>query len=276
MSKDTRIAWCDSTVNPAVGCDGCELHRAGAEESHCYAASLVRRYAGLPGWPASFDKPELFAGRIDQACRWSDLTGSCRPAKSWLNGYPRTIFLGDLADVFTESLPTDWLAPYLSPMSQTPHIWILCTKRPSRARQFFEEYTCPSNFWLLTTVTGPATSNRVSELLRVPAVSMRGISLEPMLGPVDLDACGATGMEVADGKGGFCERSIDWLILGGESGHGARPMYLEWAQAARDQCVREAIPFFFKQGSAANWTSFNDFNSFPEDLQLRQMPEVGL
>jgi protein gp37 len=161
-------------------------------------------------------------------------------------GYPRTIFLGDLGDVFTESLPIDWLAPYLLPMARAPHIWILCTKRPGRARQFFEKHACPRNLWLLTTVTGPATANRVAELQRVPGVTVRGISLEPMLGPVDLDTCGATGMEIPDGEGGSCERAIGWLILGGESGHGARPMCPEWAQAIRDQCIRESIPFFFK------------------------------
>jgi len=79
VGRETKIPWCDSTVNPVVGCDGCELHRASASESHCYAASLVGRYAGCPGWPTSFDKPEFFAGRIELACRWSDLTGKDRP-----------------------------------------------------------------------------------------------------------------------------------------------------------------------------------------------------
>jgi len=270
MGRETKIPWCDSTINPVMGCDGCELHRAGAGESHCYAASLVGRYAGVPGWPASFDRPQRFVGRIERACCWSDLTGKDRVGKPWLNGYARTIFLGDLGDVFTESLPIDWLAACLAPMAQAPHLWILCTKRPGRARRFFQEHACPPNLWLLTTVTGPATVNRVTELLRVPGVSVRGISLEPMLGPVDLDACGATGMEVPDEMGGFCERAIDWLILGGESGPGARPMYLQWAQAVRDQCVRQDIPFFFKGwGSQAR-------GCLLDDREWRQMPEVGV
>ncbi|MGO9895301.1 MAG: DUF5131 family protein [Bryobacteraceae bacterium] len=268
MGRDTKIPWCDSTINPVVGCDGCELHRAAVEESHCYAASLVGRYAGLPGWPAFFDKPELFAGRIEQACRWSDLKGKNRPGKPWLNGYPRTIFLGDLADVFTESLPFDWLAPHLGPMARMSHIWILCTKRPRRARRFFENYAAPPNFWLLTTVTGPATSNRIAELLRVPGVSVRGISLEPMLGPVDLDVCGATGIEISNAYGGLRHRAIDWLILGGESGSGARPMDRQWAQTVRDQCVREDIPFFFK-----GWGSQVRGNLL-DDREWRDMPQV--
>ena len=269
MGKDTKISWCDSTINPVVGCDGCELHRAGADKSHCYAASLVGRYAGHSGWPASFDRPEFFAGRIERACHWPDLTGKNRPGKPWLNGYPRTIFLGDLADVFTESLLTDWLAPYLGTMAGTPHIWILCTKRPRRAREFFEKHACPPNLWLLTTVTGPATTKRVVELLRVPGIRVRGISLEPMLGPVDLDACGATGAELPDGERGSCARAADWVILGGESGPGARPMCPAWAQAVRDQCIREGIPFFFKAwGSQAR-------GCLLDGREWHQMPRVA-
>jgi protein gp37 len=234
MGKDTKISWCDSTINPIVGCDGCELHRAGADESHCYAAGLVGRYAGLPGWPASFDKPEFFAGRIEQACRWSDRTGTDRPDKAWLNGYPRTIFLGDLADVFTESLSIDWMAPYLPTMAAAPHTWIICTKRPGRARRFFEQHGCPPNFWLLTTVTGPATLHRAGELIQIQNAGAHGLSIEPLLGPVDVTPylCG-----------------LDWVIVGGESGPGARPMLSHWAFDLRDQCVARGVPFFFKQWS---------------------------
>ncbi|MCL5742974.1 MAG: phage Gp37/Gp68 family protein, partial [Acidobacteria bacterium] len=211
MGKDTKISWCDSTVNPVVGCDGCELHRAGCGESHCYAAGLVGRYAGLRGWPASFDRPEFFPGRIEQACRWANLRGKDRADKPWLDGYPRTIFLGDLADVFTESLPTNWLAPFLPMMERAPHIWIICTKRPAAARRFFEEYGCPPNFWILTTVTSAATINRVEELCRIPAL-VHGISYEPALGPIAEPLAPYLGVD----------RLLKLVICGGESGHGAR------------------------------------------------------
>jgi protein gp37 len=231
VGRETKIPWCDSTINPVVGCDGCELHRAGAEESHCYAAGLVGRYAGCAGWPASFDKPEFFAGRLDKACRWSDLAGKDRPDKPWLNGYPRTIFLGDLADVFSESLPIDWMAPHLPAMAAAPHIWIICTKRPGRAREFFGKHGCPPNFWLLTTVTGPATLNRVTELLRIGDVTVLGVSAEPLLAATDLHDC----------------YRLNWVIVGGESGPRARPMHPQWARDIRDRCVRADTPFFFKQ-----------------------------
>ena len=260
MGITTGISWCDSTANPIVGCDGCELHRAGDPNSHCYASGLVGRYAGIKGWPKSFDRPEFFAGRIEKACRWSDLTGTAREDKPWLNGYPRIIFLNDLSDSFTESLPVDWMAPFLPMMATAPHIWILCTKRPKRARVFFETYPCPSNFWLLTTVTSQANAGRIAELLAVPDVTVRGVSMEPLLGPVDLTdirtPCGSfknalTG-EVCSGESGCScgdSTALDWVILGGESGPGARPMLSHWAFDILDQCGASEAPCFFKQWS---------------------------
>jgi len=249
-----------------MGCDGCELHRAGDPDNHCYAYSLVNRYAGLPGWPKAFDVPELFAGRIEKACRWSDLTGKPRPEKPWLNGYPRTIFLNDLSDTFTESLPVDWMAPHLPAMAAAPHIWILCTKRPWRMREFFGRHACPPNLWLLTTVTKQANTARLYDLLQIDGAGAYGVSLEPLLGPVDLTditVVGAgdhggtlnalTGEVCADISGCVAEEwhPLDWAIVGGESGPGARPMPSHWAFSLLDQCSSPAAqtPFFFKQWS---------------------------
>jgi protein gp37 len=263
VSKDTKISWCDSTTNPVVGCEGCELHGAGCERDSCYAAALVGRYAGLPGWPKSFDRPEFFPGRIEKACRWPDLTGKDRPAKPWLNGYPRTIFLGDLGDVFTESLPLNWLGPYLAEMARAPHIWILCTKRPSRARVFFQQWECPPNFWVLTTVTSVTTLHRITELQRIPGATVRGVSLEPLLGPVGLSKwliCNRLGCA---GRGGD-HVGLDWVIVGGESGPRARPMDPEWARALRDECATAGTAFFMKQ--------MDGRKPIPQDLLVREMP----
>ena len=245
MGRETKIPWCDSTVNPVVGCDGCELHRAGAAKNHCYAASLVGRYQGLPGWPSSFDKPEFFSPHRASVSlvrpHWQRPSGETLAERfsandlSWRSS--RCIHGIHRAQLAWDPPGADGAnAAHLDSLHKTA----------GRARQFFEKHACPANLWLLTTVTGPATVNRVAELLRIPGVTVRGISLEPMLEPVDLSACGATGMEVSDGEGGFSERAADWLILGGESGPGARPMGPEWARTVRDQCIRESIPFFFK------------------------------
>ena len=110
----------------------------------------------LPGWPASFERPQLFLDRIERALKWPDLTGKERPDKPWLNGKQRHIFWCDLSDPWTESLPVDWLAPYLPILADSPHIHIFCTKRPARARQLFELHAAPANLVLLTTVTSAA------------------------------------------------------------------------------------------------------------------------
>jgi len=112
MGIKTNIEYCDSTINPIVGCEGCELWAAGRpdEEQHCYAATLCKRWAGKKGWPAAFDQPEYFPGRMEQALGWPDLTGKERADKPWLNGYPRLIFLNDLSDTFnSDPEPIEWL-----------------------------------------------------------------------------------------------------------------------------------------------------------------------
>ncbi len=230
MGITTDISWCDSTINPSVGCDGCELHRAGAAESHCYAAALAARYCGSAAWPKSFDEPELFAHRLDQAIRWSDLTGKKRPDKPWLDGLPRLIFCCDLGDPFSESLPLDWLAPWLPKLADSPHYWLLLTKRPPRARRFFDTHPAPDNLWQGTTVTGPATIARSDDLRQV-AVKTRFISAEPLLGPLN-------GLNLA---------GIHQVIVGGESGPRFRPFEQSWAREIRNDCVAQGSAFYFKQ-----------------------------
>lgn len=236
MGIKTEIAWCDSSVNPVVGCDGCELHRAGCAESHCYAAGLVGRYKGLSGWPKSFDIPEHFEGRLEKAIKWPDLTGNAREDKPWLNGYPRLIFMCDLADPFSESLDPEWLTPYLPKMADSPHVYIMLTKRGRRMLSYWRSHEIPQNVWQGVTVTGPGTISRAESLLELPGASVRFISAEPLLGPVDLDGISAD-----------ATFPLDWLIVGAESGAGARRMDLNWARGSRDQAVEVGAAFFFKQ-----------------------------
>ena len=105
MGIKTKIEYVDSSTNPIMGCTGCDLR-----ESHCYAATLCGRYAGQKGWPQSFDHPEHFPGRLEKAIKWKDLTGTKRPDKPWLDGYPRVIFVNDLSDGFCPDVdPGQWL-----------------------------------------------------------------------------------------------------------------------------------------------------------------------
>jgi len=236
---------------------------------HCYAASLVRRYAGAPGWPNAFDRPILAIQRLETALHWPDLTRKLRPDKPWLSGRPRHIFACDLADPFTESLPIDWLAPWLPRLADSPHIWILCTKRPHRARELFERYPAPPNLILLTTVTSAAMVWRIPALLQVRGIQTYGLSLEPLLGPVDLtdvryrdEDCecawdvlrgvhqilNSSSMDAfASAALGDSVPRLAWVIVGGESGPGARPMHPDWVRRIRDQGAAAGVPFFFKQ-----------------------------
>jgi protein gp37 len=250
MGKETDISYADSTINPCVGCMGCELHsKACPEKSTCYARALVERYrkAGNRGWPASFDAPEHFPGRIEKALKWPDLTGTRRPEKPWLNGYPRVVFVNDLSDGFHSIDPEIWLTPHLEAMAASPHIWLFCTKRPDVMRAYFESHAVPKNFWLMTTVTGQSTIWRAMNLRMIPART-RLISLEPLLGGVDLPP--ALGYN-APGDGEFCP-VIHGVFVGGASGPKAQPCDVRWISAVVKDCLTARVPVMVKQlGSVA-------------------------
>lgn len=279
MSQKTEIAYCDSTVNSVVGCLGCELHSAACpDKSTCYAAALTARWAGKPGWPASFDQPQHFPDRLPRAVRWADLRGKKRPEKPWLDGYPRVIFVNDLSDGFHSIDPEVWLTPHLEAMVASPHIWLLCTKRPDVMAEYFERHPAPSNFWLMTTVTSQATVWRALELSRIHGASLL-LSLEPLLGEVDLmypkaafpdgpqmccsgQDCGCRGMPV--------DPPLLWyfqgVFVGGASGPRAKPMHPGWARKIRDDCAAVGVPFLFKQwgewepilAAADGWSAYAD------------------
>lgn len=233
MGKETNISWCDSTVNGQMGCDGCELWSK--SEQTCYAGRLTAVYGGRKGWPISFDQPALFPERIVNAAKWGDLTGRQRPSKPWLGGLPRVIFLNDMGDTFTESLPYDWLAPYMGAMMASPHIWQILTKRPQRAVKFFKELGyVPANFWIGVSVTSPANANRIKYLADLPGDPVRFVSYEPALAAVDFRPFLADGL-------------IDWLIGGGESGPGCRYSDPAWFRAAAQACKAAAVPYYHKQ-----------------------------
>ncbi len=267
MSEHTDIPYCDSTLNLMMGCNGCELHNVNdPDASTCYAAALCKMRAGRPGWPVSFDTPVLFPDRLKAALRWPDLTGKERPEKPWLNGYPRIIFVDDLGDTWTESLPVDWLAPHLPAMADSPHLWLFSTKRPHSAKQLFDRYEAPRNLILMVTVTSQATAHRAEELQCV-RVHYRGISAEPLLGPLNLrriashaPLLGNTFLDVLTGdifterleKCGFGPR-MDFVFAGFQSGPRAQPGHPRWARDLRDQVVAAEVAFFWKQWGTWWW-----------------------
>jgi protein gp37 len=307
MSKDTAIQWCDSSVNPVMGCDGCELWelKPGGKRT-CYAGVMVERYKGRKGYPASFNTPEMFPGRMTEAAKWGDLAGTDRPTKPWLNGLPRLIFVSDMGDALSKSIPFEYLKREIIDVAGSNvsggrrHVWIWLTKRPTRLAEFsdwmIEEHGVewPANVWVMTTVTGQRSLRRIEALARVAERSptkpeVRGVSFEPLLEPVRL---------------GELVRLFNWGIVGGESENTvygpagrAAPLMLSTLTGLVEELVRGGVATFVKQlgsrftslrlrgrlvpgspgggGVVLNDHHGGDWAEWPEELRIRQMPEVS-
>ncbi len=239
MGIRTNIAWCDSTINLAVGCSGCELLGG-----HCYAEALVGRFAGKTGWPKKFSAPQIYPGRLASALAWPDLTGQKRRAKPWLDGMPRVIFVNDLAETFDPKLRPTWFDARVCQMQFSRHIWIVLTKQPGRMKDFVEWWQMqhcenwPENVWLGVSLTDQQTADErldVAAQIGLPII----VSAEPLLGAIDFG-------HVPEGA----ESIIRWMITGGESGPNARPCHIDWLDWIREQCQESHIPVFIKQWGA--------------------------
>lgn len=287
MGKDCPVEWCDSAANPVMGCDGCELWIPGKGIKHCYAGTLHTIRAGRPGYAERFDEPKLFPGRMAAAARWSDLGGTERPEKPWLNSMPRMIFISDMGDALSRDVPFSFLQEeIIAAVTSEPgrrHLWLWPTKQPQRMALFAahlesQGISWPKNLWAGTSVTSAEQTARIRQLLRVPA-AVRFVSYEPALGQVDFScwlphgrceeplgedeaACGTVQAlpQMRRSAGGIThcpncgstaikerERGIDWLIVGGESGIAARPFDLAWARTAVQQSKAAGVPVFVKQ-----------------------------
>lgn len=256
MSNKSKIEWTDETWNPVTGCshvsDGCR---------HCYAERLDRRQM-MPGrkdgfreWtaPNAEYNVRLHPERLEWPLRWKK---------------PRRVFVCSMADLFHERVSDEFICDVFEAMEKaTHHTFQVLTKRPERMRDLLvggkvlSGIGPPKNIWWGVSAEDQKTfDERVPLLLQTPA-AVRFVSLEPLLGPIDVDGAIWPGCvltkeqhdEHCDG-GMFCdERNLDWVIVGGESGPGARPMHPDWVRSIRDQCVGAGVPFFFKQ-----WGQYQD------------------
>ena len=231
----TKIEWTDSTWNPVTGCtpisEGCD---------HCYAKRMANRLAGRYGYPK--DDPfrvTFHPDRLDRPLRWKN---------------PRRIFVGSMTDLFHPDVTLEWLGKILCITERCPqHTFMFLTKRP----ELVEYYLFPGrhNCWLGVTAENQARADeRIPILLQIPA-AVRFVSLEPLLGQIDLRR--AFGSEGA--RQTYIEQ-FDWVIAGGETSHGARPMHPNWVRSLRDQCQATGVPFFFK--SWGDWVAPSQY-SFP-------------
>ena len=269
MGERSGVDWCDSSVNAIAGCDGCELWRPARVEEPgatrradgswwleiCYAGVATRNMVSngpRAGWPASFDRPQLFSGRIEAAARWKNLRGFKRESKPWLDLMPRVIFLNDMGDTFTASLPLDWLAPFLPIMARSPHLWLILTKRPDRAAEFSQRHVLPSNVWIGTSITS-AQDARLRALDRVLA-ALKFVSFEPVLA----------------GAAMLIEQhpSIAWWIVGGGSGNSPGCEVSDIYDVV-DACTRMSVPVFVKQDAASRP---GQQGRIRDDYWLKQFP----
>lgn len=229
MAEHSDIEWTDATWNPVTGCTkvspGC---------LHCYAEAFAERFRGVKGHPyeQGFDL-KLWPERLELPLRWTT---------------PRMIFVNSMSDLFHDRVPDEFIEQVFHTMERANmHTFQLLTKRSQRMAEWTDaryslkkssgKQLWPRNIWAGVSVESDPYTSRIADLQRVPAFT-RFLSVEPMLGPVQLDTKRL--------------RGIHWVIVGGESGHGARPMDPEWARSVREACARSDVAFFFKQWGAHN------------------------
>ncbi len=225
--KDTKIRWANHTWNVFTGCSeispGCD---------HCYAKTIAEKFRGT-AFPNGFD-PTYKPHKLGEPRRWTS---------------PSRVFVNSMSDMHHVAFTREQIDSVYDLMPQHPeHDFLVLTKRPARMAAYFlgDDRTgkdgwlerngldrVPSNIWLGTTIESNEYVSRADQLRRIP-VDVRFLSCEPLIGPLpDLDLDG-----------------IGWVIVGGESGPGYRPMPTEWATDLRDRCLDTVTAFYFKQSAA--------------------------
>lgn len=222
MSDNSKIEWTDATWNPVRGCKkispGC---------THCYAETFAERFRGVPGHPyeQGFDL-KLVPEKISEPLRWKT---------------PKMIFVNSMSDLFQEGVSDDYIVDVVRVMELANwHTYQILTKRSERMRDLLttklKSASQQSHIWW-----GVSVENQKHGIPRInhlvdSAAKVKFLSIEPLLESLGL----------------ITLQGIDWVIVGGESGAGARPMKSEWVIEIRDQCERDAVPFFFKQWGGVN------------------------
>lgn len=238
MSANSKIEWTDASWNPVTGCDqispGC---------ARCYAKTFAERFRGVKGHPyeQGFDL-KLWPERLDLPKHWKK---------------PRMIFVNSMSDWLHKDVPDEFIFKMLDVMViDAPwHTYQLLTKRAERLPDLMRWYLYSRrrednpawwlrNLWIGVSVENQKYANeRIPHLLQTPA-AIRWVSCEPLLGPITLHPWLVSQVSTNDLS---TIPPLNWVVVGGESGHGARPMHPDWARSIRDQCQEAGVPFFFKQ-----------------------------
>ena len=217
MANRSKIEWTEATWNPVTGCSkispGCE---------NCYAERMAHRLQsmGSPNYRNGF-KLTCHPHLINAPLSWQS---------------SKMVFVNSMSDLFHDAVPDDFVAQVFHTMSlASNHCFQILTKRSQRLKETNEKLSWTKNIWMGVSVENSAYISRIDDLKKTGAF-IKFLSLEPLLGPLEnLDL-----------------REIDWVIVGGESGPGARPMKKEWVTNIKQQCEKANVPFFFKQWGGVN------------------------
>lgn len=257
MGIKTAIEWTDKTWNVSTGCS-----KVSAGCKNCYAERMINRFAGKsPAYPNGFDLT-LKPHKLRDPFSYQE---------------PSMVFVNSMSDLFHHEVPFEYIDQVMGVIHKCPqHVFQVLTKRPGRAVEYFDHYlngeaplnkVMPSNLWLGTSVENRATIDRIRSIKECPA-RVHFVSFEPLLEDV---CCGHLADVVA--------HSLDWAIIGGESGHGARPCKLEWVENLVKFCDWHGVSVFVKQMGSA-WAGSakkkgGNPDEWPEHLRVREFPEVN-
>ncbi len=258
--QNSKIEWCHHTFNVWWGCQrvspGCE---------HCYAETLAHRYNYRVWGPAKTTGRRMMSENYwRQPLRWNKAAEAA--------GERHRVFCASMADVFEDHPAVEEARARLFELiGSTIHLdWLLLTKRPENVMRMLPELWGGNlllHMWIGTSVEDQRRADeRIPHLLRIPA-RVRFLSCEPLIGPLDLRLFDAW---LPEDCYELWER-LHWVIVGGESGHGARPMNPAWARSLRDQCEAAGVSFFMKQMGGVR-DKGGDLNDLPADLRVRQFP----
>lgn len=217
MSAASTIEWTEATWNPVTGCS-----KVSAGCAHCYAERMARRLRamGQPNYADGFEV-RTHERMLDVPLSWRR---------------PRTVFVNSMSDLFHEAVPFEFIERVFDVMARAHwHTFQVLTKRSRRMRETAPLLEWPENVWMGVSVESARVLSRVDDLRAANGPGLRFLSLEPLLGPLP----------------GLALDGIDWVIVGGESGPGARPLAPEWVRDVRDLCLGADVPFFFKQWGGA-------------------------
>jgi protein gp37 len=239
MAEHSSIEWTESTWNPLTGCTkvspGCK---------HCYAERMAKRLQamGQPNYRNGFQLT-LHENALEKPLEWKK---------------PQVIFVNSMSDLFHKDVPVEFVLEVFDVMRRAHwHTFQVLTKRAERLEQLSPRIKWPDNVWMGVSVENQDYTFRIDYLRRTGA-KVKFLSLEPLLGP--LQQLNLTG--------------IDWAIVGGESGPGARPLDQAWVTEVRDQCLRATVPFFFKQWGGTNKKKAGralegrTWDEMPRDIQV--------